>query len=81
MSDDGITPDWDALTEEATELLSAYIRVDTVNPPGNETRACDFYGRSSIARASPTGSTSRPTRPAAPRSSPRSRATARAASS
>ena len=44
MSDNGITPDWDALTEEATELLSAYIRVDTVNPPGNETRACDFYG-------------------------------------
>ena len=44
MPDNGITPDWDALTEEATELLSAYIRVDTVNPPGNETRACDFYG-------------------------------------
>ena len=44
MPDDGLTPDWDALTEEATELLSAYIRVDTVNPPGNETRACDFYG-------------------------------------
>ena len=44
MADDGFTPDWDALTEEATELLSAYIRVDTVNPPGNETRACDFYG-------------------------------------
>ncbi len=43
MADDGFTPDWDALTEEATELLSAYIRVDTVNPPGNETRACDFY--------------------------------------
>ena len=36
--------DWDALTEEATELLSAYIRVDTVNPPGNETRACEFLG-------------------------------------
>ena len=29
MADDGFTPDWDALTEEATELLSAYIRVDT----------------------------------------------------
>ena len=36
--------DWDALTEEATELLAAYLRVDTVNPPGNETRACEFYG-------------------------------------
>ena len=44
MPDDGLTPDWDALTEEATELLSAYIRVDTVNPPGNETRACEFIG-------------------------------------
>ena len=44
MPDDGLTPDWDALTEEATELLSAYIRVDTVNPPGNETRACEFFG-------------------------------------
>ena len=37
--------DWDALTEEATALLSEYIRVDTVNPPGNETRACEWYGR------------------------------------
>ena len=34
--------DWDALTEEATTLLSDYIRVDTVNPPGNETRACEW---------------------------------------
>ncbi len=40
MSDPAI--DWDALTDEAVELLSSYIRVDTVNPPGNETRACDF---------------------------------------
>ena len=37
--------DWDALTAEATELLSDYIRVDTVNPPGNETRACAWLGR------------------------------------
>ena len=35
--------DWDRLTEEATRLLSDYIRVDTVNPPGNETRGCEFY--------------------------------------
>ncbi len=34
--------DWNRLTEEATELLSEYIRVDTVNPPGNETRACEW---------------------------------------
>jgi acetylornithine deacetylase/succinyl-diaminopimelate desuccinylase-like protein len=37
--------DWDAWTEQATQWLSDYIRVDTVNPPGNETRACDFLGR------------------------------------
>jgi len=31
--------DWDAITEEAVRLLSDYLRIDTVNPPGNETRA------------------------------------------
>lgn len=36
--------DWTRLTEEATQLLSDYIRVDTVNPPGNETRACEWLG-------------------------------------
>ena len=37
--------DWDAWTEQATRWLSDYIRVDTVNPPGNETRACEWLGR------------------------------------
>ena len=37
--------DWDAWTEQATDWLSEYIRVDTVNPPGNETRACEWLGR------------------------------------
>jgi acetylornithine deacetylase/succinyl-diaminopimelate desuccinylase-like protein len=27
---------WDKLTQEATALLSQYIRIDTTNPPGNE---------------------------------------------
>ena len=36
--------DWDALNEQATEWLSDYIRVDTVNPPGNETRAVEWLG-------------------------------------
>jgi len=27
------------LREEVTELLQELIRIDTVNPPGNETRA------------------------------------------
>jgi acetylornithine deacetylase/succinyl-diaminopimelate desuccinylase-like protein len=48
-----------ALRDEATELLQELIRLDTVNPPGNETRAaellrayleaagveCELYGR------------------------------------
>lgn len=37
--------DWDAWTEQATTWLSDYIRVDTVNPPGNETRAVEWLGR------------------------------------
>lgn len=36
--------DWDALGEQATEWLSEYIRVDTINPPGNETRAVQWFG-------------------------------------
>lgn len=36
--------DWDAITEEAVSLLADYLRVDTVNPPGNETRACEWLG-------------------------------------
>ena len=35
---------WAMWTEQATEWLSAYIQVNTVNPPGNETLACDFLG-------------------------------------
>ena len=31
--------DWDALTQEATGLLSAYIQINTSNPPGNELAA------------------------------------------
>ena len=27
------------------DLLKAYIEVDTVNPPGNETRAAEFFGK------------------------------------
>src|SRR5271170_5938663 len=31
--------DWDALTREATDLLSNYIQINTSNPPGNELAA------------------------------------------
>ena len=31
--------------DEAVTLLKAYLKVDTINPPGNESRAVDFYSR------------------------------------
>ncbi|MDP9236034.1 MAG: M20/M25/M40 family metallo-hydrolase [Chloroflexota bacterium] len=34
--------DWDAITEEATQLLSDFIRIDTSNPPGRERAACEW---------------------------------------
>ncbi|MBA3555412.1 MAG: M20/M25/M40 family metallo-hydrolase [Gemmatimonadales bacterium] len=33
----GRTPDFDALAEETTRRLAEYLRIRTVNPPGNET--------------------------------------------
>ena len=35
---------WIAINEQATEWLSEYIRVDTINPPGNESRAVAWLG-------------------------------------
>jgi acetylornithine deacetylase/succinyl-diaminopimelate desuccinylase-like protein len=35
--------DWAAVEREATTLLSEYIRIDTSNPPGNETAAARFW--------------------------------------
>ena len=32
----------DAVKREVTELLSQLIRIDTSNPPGNETAAAEF---------------------------------------
>ena len=34
--------DWSSAGQEAAEFLSAYLQVDTVNPPGNETRGAEF---------------------------------------
>lgn len=34
--------DWNAARDETAALLSAYLQVDTVNPPGNEARGADF---------------------------------------
>lgn len=35
-------PDWAQVATRASELLSAYIRIDTQNPPGNTTEAAAF---------------------------------------
>ena len=35
----------DLMEEEAFHLLKEYIKINTVNPPGNESRAVDFYAR------------------------------------
>ena len=35
----------DSIEEEAFRLLKEYIKINTVNPPGNESRAVDFYAR------------------------------------
>jgi acetylornithine deacetylase/succinyl-diaminopimelate desuccinylase-like protein len=34
--------DWDAVTREATDLLVEYIRMASVNPPGDEVKATEF---------------------------------------
>jgi acetylornithine deacetylase/succinyl-diaminopimelate desuccinylase-like protein len=36
------TPDFDAAHKEAIEILSGFIKVDTSNPPGNETKGAQF---------------------------------------
>jgi len=36
--------DWDTAGREAAEVLSAYIQVDTTNPPGNETLGAEYLG-------------------------------------
>jgi len=36
-------PDWEALGSEAVSLLVSYLQIDTTNPPGNETRAAQFF--------------------------------------
>jgi acetylornithine deacetylase/succinyl-diaminopimelate desuccinylase-like protein len=35
-------PDFRAAREEAVRFLSDYLRIDTVNPPGNETRGAQY---------------------------------------
>ncbi|HVW32140.1 MAG TPA: M20/M25/M40 family metallo-hydrolase [Acidimicrobiia bacterium] len=37
-------PDWSTLGDEAVEITQQYLRIDTTNPPGNETPAAEFLG-------------------------------------
>jgi len=37
--------DWDQLLEEATHYLQQYVRIQTVNPPGNEIEGANFLKR------------------------------------
>jgi acetylornithine deacetylase/succinyl-diaminopimelate desuccinylase-like protein len=36
--------DWEAVTKEATDLLARFIRIESMNPPGDEVDACAFLG-------------------------------------
>ena len=42
-------PDWEAVGQQAAQLLSDYVRVNTTNPPGNEARGAAFL-RDILAR-------------------------------
>ena len=44
------TPDWTHVAEDSARLLSAYIRIDTQNPPGTTTEAAAFLA-AELARA------------------------------
>jgi len=38
-------PDWTSPEDEVVRVLTAYLQLDTTNPPGNERRAADFFAR------------------------------------
>ena len=35
----------DTLADQAVERLQEYVRIDTINPPGNETRGVEFLAK------------------------------------
>ncbi len=45
--------DWDKLTQEATDLLSKYIRINTTDPPGNELPAARMLREKFLADGIP----------------------------
>jgi acetylornithine deacetylase/succinyl-diaminopimelate desuccinylase-like protein len=40
-----VAVNWDSVKREAVDLLAGYVRINTTNPPGNETEAVRFVGR------------------------------------
>lgn len=38
----GATPDFDAARNEVVKILSGFVRIDTSNPPGNETKGAEY---------------------------------------
>src|SRR5262249_40113077 len=51
MRERGVTMaiDWDSVRDEVTGHLQALLRIETVNPPGNETQAAEYLA--GVARA------------------------------
>ncbi|MDO9124288.1 MAG: hypothetical protein Q7V12_07680 [Deltaproteobacteria bacterium] len=45
--------DWNQLLKEATHYLQEYIRIETVNPPGNEIEGARFFKKIFEAEAIP----------------------------
>jgi len=41
-SDSIVTPDFAAARDEATKILADFVRIDTSNPPGNETKGAEY---------------------------------------
>jgi acetylornithine deacetylase/succinyl-diaminopimelate desuccinylase-like protein len=41
-SQPGATPDFDAARDEVVKILSGFVRIDTSNPPGNETKGAEY---------------------------------------
>lgn len=41
-SQSGATPDFDAARDEVVKILSGFVRIDTSNPPGNETKGAQY---------------------------------------
>jgi acetylornithine deacetylase/succinyl-diaminopimelate desuccinylase-like protein len=46
--------DWSKAGDETVELLSDYLKVDTFNPPGNETRGAQFIAKKLEAEGIPS---------------------------